>query len=197
MPTSPSTPVPASGRETSGRPESAPAGPWTSAGRRQLGRVLLFVCTPGLVLGASTLATASALGAFDPAPQTVQASCHQQQADLASFEVAVFNGSGISGQARKGAGQLTKAGFRVARVGTAAEGRWTDAAAVITFGPDGRGAAQLVADHIPGAVQVSTVRVGRDVDVVLGTQFRGVSATAVASSASSATVPSCSSSAAR
>ena len=177
--TTPSTDAPGPVGDTSGRPAQPRARLWTSVSRRQLRRLLVFVCTPGLVLGASTLATASALGAFDPAPRTVQASCQRQPVDPAGFEVAVLNGSGISGQARTGARQLAKAGFRVARVGTAADGRWTDSPAVITYGPDGRGGAQLLAAHIRGAVLVSTVRVGRDVDVVLGTQFTEVTTTAV------------------
>jgi hypothetical protein len=170
-----------------GAPGRAGAGrPWTAPSRRQLVHLLLFVCTPGIVLGTSVLAAASALGAFVPTSRPVAASCHQQSVDPASFQVLVLNGSGVAGRAAKAAGQLTGAGFVVAGIGTAAEGRWTDAPAVITFGPDGRGAAQLVAVRIPGAVLVSTVRSGRDVDVVLGTRFTGVSPTA-----GPPTLPSC------
>ena len=194
MPTTTPTDAQAQGSLALGRLRSRPTWRRSSANHRQVRRVLLFVCTPGLVLGASTLATASALGAFDPAPHTVQASCHRP-VDPTSFEVAVLNGSGISGQARKGARQLTKAGFRVTRVGTAAENRWTDASAVISFGPSGRGAAQLVATHIPGAVLVGTVREGSDVDIVLGTRFSDIATAAVPTTGSSA--PSCSTPVAR
>ena len=118
-------------------------------------RLLVLVTTPALALGSITVASAFVLGAFDHHVSAVVATCRPlAQVDLASFKVSVLNGSGIPGQARLAAGQLTKAGFRVDRVTTASDGRWTDAPAVISYGAQGREPALRLAAHLPGAVQV-------------------------------------------
>jgi hypothetical protein len=141
-------------------------------------RLLVFVCAPGVVLGLATLVAASALGAFSHAPRPVAISCRLPvTVDLAAFEVSVLNGSGIQGQAKDVGRQLTSAGFHVASVATAPEERWTDAPAVISYGDESRDAARLLAARVPGAVLLSTPRVGRRVEVVVGTHFTGIART--------------------
>lgn len=154
----------------------------TPSRRSQQHRLLVFVSTPAVALGTLTLASAFALGAFDHRASPVAAACRPPaQVDIASFTVAVLNGSGIPGQAKSTAEQLTKAGFRVDTVATASDGRWTDAPAVISYGARGREPALLLAAHLPGAVQVPTLALDRDLEVVLGTAFPGVSLTPKAS----------------
>jgi LytR cell envelope-related transcriptional attenuator len=154
---------------------------------RQLRRVAVFVCLPGILIGVCMGAVAFATGLLHhetrPCPVPVV-----RVVARSSFVTTVLNGSGSRpGLARTAATSLKHAGFRVGVVGNAPELRWTDEPAVIWHGPDGLAQAQLVATQIPGAQLVGDQRAGTSVEVVLGTRYRSAaqsgSATASATNA--------------
>lgn len=148
--------------------ESAALRTWR---RRHLRRIALFVCTPGLLLGALTAGAADALGVFDhPTHACGMVTAAAVVRD--SFGVRVLNGSGHSGLARHAAAALRSAGFRITFVGNAAERDWNDETAVIRYGPHGSAQAQLVASALGGSRLVEDLRTGSGVDVILGTTYR-------------------------
>jgi ribulose 1,5-bisphosphate synthetase/thiazole synthase len=89
-----------------------------------------------------------------------------------SFDVHVLNGSGRSGLAATAARTLTRQGFHVTAVGNAPERYWHDHSAVIWCGPDGLGAAHLLATQLPASLLLEDQRLGTGVEVVLGTAYQ-------------------------
>ncbi|WP_091787286.1 LytR C-terminal domain-containing protein [Pedococcus dokdonensis] len=140
--------------------------------RRQLRRVAVFVCLPGLTLGGASLSSAYVLGLWHrPPPASRGQVVLTVSVARDSFDLRVLNGSGRTGLAAAGASQLAHAGFRTCGVANAPESLWTDHAADIRYGPDGLPGARLAAAQIAGSRLVADHRVGTGVDVVLGTAF--------------------------
>jgi hypothetical protein len=124
-------------------------------------------------MGTVTLVGAYSFGAFDhPEPLGGETVALVAVPTRSSFGLQVLNGSGRSGLATTAARSFTSQGFHVTTVGNAPERLWHDHPAVIWFGPDGAGAARIVAAQIPGSRLVEDVRTGTGVQVVLGTAFQ-------------------------
>jgi hypothetical protein len=139
-------------------------------------RLLILVSAPAVVLGTCTLAAGAAVGAFDRKPGNIVPCTPHTSISVESFGIAVLNGSGIPGRAGLAAAQLRAAGFKVTSVANAPESRWTDVSAVLVAGPSAANAAELLATRIPGAKRVNDLRIGHDVEIVVGTEFAGLAA---------------------
>jgi len=90
--------------------------------------------------------------------------------------VNVYNGSGRSGLAAQAAAGLTKAGFKVAGTGNA--DRQDYARTEIRYGSGGEAAARAVLAVVPSAKLVQRGDVGSGVQLVLGSDFTSVGASA-------------------
>ncbi len=99
----------------------------------------------------------------------------------ASVSVRVLNGSGVSGQARTVANQLSASGFKIAGFGNAPATQ--RGASVVAYGPGLESAAKTVAAHLTGSVTLKSDRsAGSTVVVTTGTAFVGITGGASASS---------------
>ncbi|MET8975038.1 LCP family protein [Streptomyces sp. NPDC004539] len=85
----------------------------------------------------------------------------------AGIDVAVYNGTTVSGLAAKGAAKLTSAGFTV--TGTATAGSQAHTTTVIQYGPGLEKSAQTVATAFPGA-RLEQIQ-GTALNVVLGADY--------------------------
>lgn len=90
----------------------------------------------------------------------------------ADITVNVYNATGPAGAARKTADELLKRGFKVNEVADDPEGATVDGVADIRYGPAGRDAARLLRKSVPGAELVADTRQGKEVDLVLGSEFK-------------------------
>ncbi len=93
--------------------------------------------------------------------------------DPSEVSVAVFNGSGIAGEAATAASQLEAAGYTVASTGNADSTRYT--ATEIRYAAGDEALAATLAASVPGATtaQVDDVDAGT-IQLVLGSDFNGV-----------------------
>ncbi|WP_416967740.1 LCP family protein [Streptomyces sp. 4F14] len=92
----------------------------------------------------------------------------------AGIDVAVYNGTTVSGLAAKGAARLTAAGFTV--TGTATASSQAHATTVVQYGPGLEKSARTVAQAFPGA-RLEQIP-GTALNVVLGDDYAGTSGTA-------------------
>ncbi|SOD81509.1 LCP family protein [Streptomyces sp. Ag109_G2-15] len=92
----------------------------------------------------------------------------------AGIEVAVYNGTTVSGLAAKGAGELSADGFTV--TGTATAASQDHATTVVQYGPGLAARARTVAEVFPGAEleQIGAARI----NVVLGRSYAGTGSAA-------------------
>ncbi|WP_239405076.1 LCP family protein [Frankia sp. Cj3] len=104
----------------------------------------------------------------------------------ASVTVDILNGTTTSGLAISTARELTAAGFRVATVGRA--GRHT-ATSLVRYGPAGLAAARTLGIAVPGVELRADRSAGRHVTLVIGADFHGIDARAVASAQTAADNP--------
>ncbi|MFM9444207.1 LCP family protein [Streptomyces acidiscabies] len=95
----------------------------------------------------------------------------------AGIDVAVYNGTTVSGLAAKGAAKLTAAGFTV--TGTATAASQAHATTVVQYGPGLEKSAQTVAAAFPGA-RLEQIQ-GTALNVVLGDDYAGSAGTGTAS----------------
>lgn len=93
------------------------------------------------------------------------------------MEVAVFNGSGVTGLGQSLGADMAARGFKVVKV--ASERNRSDAVAVLRFGPAAVGRATLVNAHFLGRAQprFDIARQGKTVDVVVGAGYRQLAST--------------------
>ena len=102
-----------------------------------------------------------------------------------AIRVHVYNGSGVSGLARKADGDLSNVGFQT--VGTP-ETRGTGATAtVIRYGPTKADSARTVAAALPGATLEAAPDLGNVIEVVVGSTYAGAHAVTVTATAPSTT----------
>jgi hypothetical protein len=89
-----------------------------------------------------------------------------------AVRVKVYNGSGINGLGRKADGELAAVGFQT--VGTP-ETRGTGASkTVVLYGPDKADSARTLAAAIPGSTTQLDPSLGRVLQVVIGSEYKGV-----------------------
>jgi LCP family protein required for cell wall assembly len=97
--------------------------------------------------------------------------------------VQVFNGAGIDGLGRRVADDLEQAGFQLAGV---PENRGTDAATTtVLHGPDRADSARTLAAALPGAKVELDPTLGRTLEVVVGSDYDGVTRVSVSPAAPS------------
>ena len=154
------------------------SGRWTTRARAVLGRrrrawqIAIFVTTPGVVLGAGTVAGAYGLGIVGHStvactPVVVRAPAR------ATFDVRVHNASGVDRRAGGVAKDLTKRGFKVVEVTGVPKGKM-QTQVDIAYGRAGLDAALLLAGQVPGAQLVNDGRQGKTVSLVIGDSFTGL-----------------------
>ena len=101
-----------------------------------------------------------------------------------AIRVQVYNGAGTQGLGTRAAGDLAKVGFVV--VGTP-ENRGTGASkTVVRHGPDKADSARTLSAAIPGSVTELDPALGRTLEVVVGSEYRGARAVTVKPSQSAA-----------
>jgi hypothetical protein len=101
--------------------------------------------------------------------------------------VTVFNGSGRSGLAAQAASGLTRAGFKVGATGNADSQNYTRTE--IRYGSGGEAAARAVLAVVPSARLVQRSDVSGGVQLVLGSDFSSVGASASKAPAAASTSP--------
>jgi len=92
-------------------------------------------------------------------------------AAVGSVHVRVFNGAGVQGLAGSAASDLTKLGFVV--VGTPANRGTGATTTVINYGPTQAAQARTLAAAIPGATLKADPQLGADLELVLGSSYKG------------------------
>ncbi len=128
---------------------------------------------PGLIAGSGLVATAYGVGvmgsshASECTPQVVTAPAR------GSYDVRVFNASGIDKVAGTAAKELAARGFRVTQTSGVPEGKMQNAVD-IAYGKDGLDGALLLASQVEGARLVNDGRQGSAVSLVLGSHFSGL-----------------------
>ncbi len=139
---------------------------------RRAWQIAVFVTTPGLVLGAGTVAGAYGLGLMGHdtvrcTPVVVRAPAR------AAVEVRVHNASGMNGQATGLAKELTKRGFTVVEATGVPEGK-LQTQVDIAYGKAGLDGALLLAGQVPDARLRDDGRQGKTVSLVIGDSFGGL-----------------------
>jgi LytR cell envelope-related transcriptional attenuator len=89
--------------------------------------------------------------------------------------INVYNGTPRVGLAEQIGGEFTNRGFKVAKTETSADGAQYPEIALITYGPDGIGAAWLVSAYFlvhEADMNFDIERKGPEVDVTLGNKFQ-------------------------
>lgn len=139
---------------------------------RRAWQIGVFVTLPGLVLGTGTVAGAYGMGVIGQAqtrcdPVVVAAPARD------SFDVRVFNASGVDKVAGQTAKELGRRGFRVTETSGVPEGHLQNAVE-IAYGAAGRDSALLLAQQVPGAQLSNDGRQGTSVSFVIGGDFTGL-----------------------
>jgi hypothetical protein len=99
-----------------------------------------------------------------------------------NVRVAVFNGSGINGRGRAAATDLAGVGFQI--IGPATTRGTGATQTIVYYGPTKADSAKTLAAAIPGATTQEDPSLGRTLDVVIGTDYKGVQKVTVTGTAS-------------
>jgi hypothetical protein len=170
----------------SGRPPLTPA---QRRARRQA-ITLLVVC--GLLLVSFLFAAAYYGGWFDKPKNTASPTpCTTAPASTvkpSQVRVNVYNASKRNGLARKVAGEMKDRGFVVGTIANDPLRRTLTTTAEVRYGPKGKSGAQLVSSEVPGSKIVVDKRKDASVDLVLGSTYVDLTATA---SPTTGTSPTC------
>jgi LCP family protein required for cell wall assembly len=99
-----------------------------------------------------------------------------------NVRVAVFNGSGINGRGRAAATDLAGVGFQI--IGPATTRGTGATQTIVYYGPTKADSAKTLAAAIPGATTQEDPSLGRTLDVVIGTDYKGAQKVTVTGTAS-------------
>lgn len=139
---------------------------------RRAWQIGVFVTLPGLVLGTGTVAGAYGMGVIGQAqtrcePVVVRAPARD------SFDVRVFNASGVDKVAARAAKELGRRGFRVSETSGVPEGPLQNAVE-IAHGKAGLDQALLLAQQLPDVRLTNDGRQGTSVSFLIGGEFTGL-----------------------
>lgn len=110
---------------------------------------------------------------------TTAAGCNTVQTDIPepkAVKVRVYNGTDEAGLAAQVATTLKKRGFQVLATGNDPQGEPVTQTAQIRYGPTGAGAAQLLQATVKDSVIVDDGREDASVDVVIGIDYKALTA---------------------
>ena len=139
---------------------------------RRAWQIGVFVTLPGLVLGTGTVAGAYGMGVIGQAKVTCEPVVVRAPA-RDSFDVRVFNASGVDKVAAQAAKELGKRGFRVSETSGVPEGHLQNAVE-IAYGKAGRDQALLLATQVPDVRLTNDGRLGTAVSFLFGGEFTGL-----------------------
>ena len=139
---------------------------------RRAWQIGVFVTLPGLVLGTGTVAGANGMGVIGQAKVTCEPVVVRAPA-RDSFDVRVFNASGVDKVAAQAAKELGKRGFRVSETSGVPEGHLQNAVE-IAYGKAGRDQALLLATQVPDVRLTNDGRQGTSVSFLIGGEFSGL-----------------------
>lgn len=139
---------------------------------RRAWQIAIFVTLPGVVLGTGTVAGAYGLGIVGKsevqcAPIVVRAPARS------SFDVRVFNASGVDRVAAQAAKELGKRGFKITETSGVPEGH-LQSGVEIAHGRAGLDGALLLAKQLPDVRLANDGRKGTSVSFVIGGDFTGL-----------------------
>jgi hypothetical protein len=107
-----------------------------------------------------------------PIPAACSTVVPTPQLGPAEVSVNVYNATNKQGLAGATAKDVAKRGFKVKSVANDPLKKTIKKAAEIRFGPTGAESAQLLAEHVPGAVLVEDKRKSDTIDLVLGDAWK-------------------------
>lgn len=141
--------------------------------RQRVRGIAMFVTLPAALLGTATMAGAYGVAVMSR-PTTVQCAPQVVAAPgRGSFDVRVFNASGINGVAGDITKQLTKRGFTIKETSTISA-LASSGPATIQHGSAGLDQALLLAQQVPGSKLRNDGRQGTGVALIIGDHFGGL-----------------------
>jgi hypothetical protein len=165
--------------------------PLTAAQRRARRQAITLIAVCGVLLVSFLFAAAYYGGWFDEPKKTAGAGpCQPAPTNTlrpSQIKVNVYNASKRNGLARKVAGEMKDRGFVVGSIANDPLRRTVTTTAEVRYGTKGKAGAQLVSSEVPGSKLVADKRKDASVDLVLGSTYVDLTATATPTAGASPT----------
>jgi hypothetical protein len=173
-------------------PHGSGRAPLTPAQRRARRQAITLIVVCALLLVSFLFAAAYYGGWFDKPKNTAAPTpCRTAPASTlkpSQVKVNVYNASKRNGLARKVAGEMKDRGFVVGTIANDPLHHTVTTTGEVRYGPKGKAGAQLVSSEVPGSKTVVDKRKDASVDLVLGSTYVDLTATA---SPTTGTSPTC------
>jgi hypothetical protein len=163
----------------------------TPAQRRARRQAITLIVVCGLLLVSFLFAAAYYGGWFDKPKDTAGTTPCQPAPTItvkpSQVKVNVYNASKRNGLARRVAGEIKDRGFVVGTIANDPLKKTLTTTAEVRYGTKGKAGATLVSSEVPGSKMVADKRKDASVDLVLGSTYVDLAATATSTAGPAAT----------